>query len=86
MLYFGCTYYPLIEDEINKTLGGNIRFFNGAYKLAKHLQEVLIENNLIDKNNGNIEFYDSNYSEQKKKRFFDIIGNTCQNPTKNVII
>lgn len=71
MQFFGCTHYPLIEQEIAETLGGNIKFFNGAPRLAKHLYEILQENDLIDENEGKIEFYDSNHSEKKKERFFN---------------
>ena len=41
--------------------------------LAKHLYEVLEENDLLESNNGYIEFYDSKNSEKKKERFFNII-------------
>ena len=48
MLYFGCTHYPLIVQEIRDILGENIQFFNGAPRLAKHLYEVLEENDLLE--------------------------------------
>ena len=73
MQYFGCTHYPLITQEIKDILGKDIQFFNGAPKLAKHLYEVLEENDLLENNNGNIEFQDSKNSEEKKERFFKII-------------
>ena len=75
MQYFGCTHYPLIVQEIRDILGENIQFFNGAPRLAKHLYEVLEENDLLENNNGYIEFYDSKNSEKKKERFFNIIKN-----------
>lgn len=62
-------------QEIRDILGENIQFFNGAPKLAKHLYEVLEENNLLENNSGRIEFYDSKNSEKKKERFFNIIKN-----------
>lgn len=70
----GCTHYPLIQDEIQKVLG-QVTFFNGAPYLAKHLQDVLEEKELINNNNeeGMIQFIDSSNDEQKKKRFFEII-------------
>ena len=46
MQYFGCTHYPLITQEIKDILGKDIKFFNGAPKLAKHLYEVLEEKDL----------------------------------------
>ena len=60
-------------QEIREILGENIQFFNGAPRLAKHLYEVLEENDLLENNNGYIEFYDSKSSEKKKERFFNII-------------
>ena len=63
----------MIVQEIRDILGENIQFFNGAPRLAKHLYEVLEENDLLESNNGYIEFYDSKNSEKKKERFFNII-------------
>ena len=70
----GCTHYPLIEKEIQEVLG-QVTFFNGAPYLAKHLQEVLEEKDLINNKGmkGIIQFIDSYSDEQKKKRFFEII-------------
>ena len=70
----GCTHYPLIQDEIQEVLG-QVHFFNGAPYLAKHLKEVLEENNLmnIEHTKKDIQFIDSSNDEQKKKRFFEII-------------
>ena len=70
----GCTHYPLIQNEIQEVLG-QVHFFNGAPYLAKHLKEVLEENNLvnIEHTKKEIQFIDSSNDEQKKKRFFEII-------------
>ena len=70
MWFFGCTHYPIIQEQINEVLGGNIKFFNGAPNLAKHLKDILIENNLMENNEGKIEFIDSQGSELKEKRFY----------------
>lgn len=56
-------------QEIREILGENIQFFNGAPRLAKHLYEVLEENDLLENNNGYIEFYDSKNSEKERKIF-----------------
>ena len=45
-------------------------FFNGAPNLAKHLKEILKEKNLLEENEGNIEFVDSQNSEEKKEIFY----------------
>ena len=52
-----------------------MKFFNGAPYLAKHLKEILEEQNLLNNKNekGYIEFIDSSNIEQKKKRFFEIL-------------
>lgn len=70
----GCTHYPLIKNEIEKVLG-KVKFFNGAPYLAKHLKEILEEQNLLNNKNEKeyIEFIDSSNIEQKKKRFFEIV-------------
>ena len=71
----GCTHYPLIKNEIKEVLG-EVTFFNGAPYLAKHLKEVLEENNIINDqySKKTIEFIDSSNSEKKEKRFFEIIN------------
>jgi glutamate racemase len=73
----GCTHYPLIKDEIQEVLG-NVQFFDGAPKLAKHLKDVLEENQLLCNNGkGEIEFIDSQGLEQKKINFFKILNAPC---------
>lgn len=74
MQYFGCTHYPLVKEEINEVLGGNIKFFDGAYRLAVHLKKVLEERNLLNQNKLNndkleIEFIDSSNLKEKEERF-----------------
>lgn len=49
-------------------------FSIGARRLAEHLKEVLNRQNLIENNEGKIEFYDSQNSELKKKRFLEILN------------
>lgn len=72
-IVLGCTHYPLVQEEIKKVLGNNITFFNGAPNLAIHLKDVLIENNLLDDNCGEISFTDSQGLEAKELRFFNIL-------------
>ena len=71
----GCTHYPLITNEIKEILG-NVNFFNGAESLAKHLENVLKEKDLLSSSNhlGRIYFIDSSNSEYKKERFFKILN------------
>ena len=69
----GCTHYPLIQKEIGEVLG-SVQFFNGASSLAKHLKNRLQEQKLLNSKKGNIEFKDSQRSEKKKKRFFEILN------------
>lgn len=68
-IVLGCTHYPLIQNEIREVLGDDVKFFNGAPNLAKHLKEVLKERELLEKNEGKIEFIDSSNSNEKKERF-----------------
>lgn len=71
----GCTHYPLVQEQIKQVLG-NVKFFNGAPNLAKHLKDVLEENNLINNSHskGKIIFIDSSNSEYKKERFLRHLG------------
>ena len=71
----GCTHYPLIQNEIKDILG-DVDFFNGAPNLAKHLKDVLTENDLLSYSDkkGTIEFIDSSNSEFKKNRFFKYLN------------
>lgn len=68
----GCTHYPLIQKEIEEILG-QVRFFNGAPNLAKHLKDILEERDLLNCGEGRIEFEDSQGLEPKKERFFEIL-------------
>ncbi len=72
----GCTHYPLIQEEIIEVLGKNINCYNGAPFLAKHLKDVLEENNLCSdkEKKGTIEFYNSDNLKEKEKRFFEILN------------
>ena len=77
----GCTHYPLIQEQIDKVLGGNIQFFNGAERLAVYLKDVLSEKGLLNKENNTencedkIEFIDSQNLPEKEKRFFKNLEN-----------
>ena len=70
----GCTHYPLIENEI-KSILGNVKFFNGAERLAVHLKNILENKDMLEYNEGKIEFIDSQNIEQKKERFLKILKN-----------
>lgn len=71
----GCTHYPLIQEEIGQVLGENVKFFNGANRLAVHLKDVLLEKDLISKSNerGKIDFIDSSEKQEKEKRFYKFL-------------
>ena len=71
----GCTHYPLIQEEIGQVLGENVKFFNGANRLAVHLKDVLLEKDLISKSNERrkIDFIDSSEKQEKEKRFYKFL-------------
>ena len=71
----GCTHYPLIQEEIGQVLGENVKFFNGANRLAVHLKDVLLEKDLISKSNekGKIDFCDSSEKKEKEERFYKFL-------------
>lgn len=71
----GCTHYPLVQKEIKQVLG-NVRFFNGAPRLASYLKQILEKENLINKHgkNGKIIFIDtSDKSVEKEERFYHFL-------------
>lgn len=63
----------MVQKQIKDVLGEDITFFNGAPNLANHLKEVLKEENLLEDNQGTIEFIDSQNSEKKKERFYQYL-------------
>lgn len=76
----GCTHYPLVQEEIEKILGGQVQFFNGAPNLAQHLKEILEEKDLInEKGEGKVAFEDSQGLDEKEKRFFEILKGEKEN-------
>ena len=67
----GCTHYPLIKDKIKKILG-DVLFFDGSKGVCLQLKKIIQKNN-IKSTNSSITFIDSSLSEEKEKRFFDIL-------------
>lgn len=47
--------------------------------MAKHLKEVLKEKNLLEENEGKIEFCDSQNSEKKRERFYNYLKEEVKN-------
>ena len=45
-LVLGCTHYPLFKKFIQQELGENIDIINTGEMLSKHLEDILIQNNL----------------------------------------
>lgn len=70
----GCTHYSLIQNEI-KNIIGDVKFFNGAERLAIHLKNVLEDNSILEYNKGEIQFIDSQNLKEKENRFFQILKN-----------
>ena len=70
----GCTHYPLIKKQTEEILG-HVRFFDGAPNLARHLKEIMVENNLLNTSDkkGKIYFEDSSGLEVKRTRFFALL-------------
>lgn len=75
----GCTHYPLIKNEIAYILG-DVKFFDGAPYVAKHLKRVLEKRKIFkeESEKGRIEFLDTEESIDKRKRFFKILGETYE--------
>lgn len=74
----GCTHYPLAQKEIAHVLG-DVRFFDGSKGVARQLERVLKENDLLNTKceKGSIEFVDSSESKEQRKnkmqRFFKLL-------------
>ena len=64
----GCTHYPLIKKQISDILG-EVRFFDGAPSLARHLKNILIEKNLIEEKNTN---YNEDINSSKDKNEIEV--------------
>lgn len=72
----GCTHYPLIKEPIKSVLG-EVTFFEGSYRLAIHLKEMLKETNILnEQKQGNITFLDSSQSKEKQDRFWELLKNS----------
>lgn len=69
-LVLGCTHYPLLRKTIQKVVGDQIALVNPAYETASRLKDVLIQNDLENKDNvkPNHQFFVSDGAE-KFKRF-----------------
>lgn len=73
VVVLGCTHYPLIKKEIT-TILGNVIFYDGGEGVAKRLKTMLNENNINNSDKiGTIKFYDSSNSEEKAKRFYEML-------------
>lgn len=58
-LILGCTHYPIIKNQINKFYNFNIDIIDSSQIVAKALQKLLVQNNLL--NDG---------SEEAKSKFY----------------
>lgn len=69
----GCTHYPLIKKEIKKILG-NVKFYDGAVGVTNELLRVLKAHNIkYSFKELKIKFIDSNNSQEKEKRFWELL-------------
>ncbi|MEY8766298.1 MULTISPECIES: glutamate racemase [Francisella] len=53
-LILGCTHYPIIKDSIAKAL--DVKLIDPSLQASKMLQQLLVKNNLLNKNNSNPEY------------------------------
>lgn len=65
-LVLGCTHYPIIKDTINN-IYPHIYIIDPAIELAKNVKNIMLNNNLLDKNNAKTYYYASNNIEKFKK-------------------
>jgi len=64
----GCTHYPLIKEEI-KSILNNKEFYDGSIGVARMLDKIIKEKNLIHSKDSKITFYDSSNDLKKEERF-----------------
>lgn len=68
----GCTHYPLIKEYIKEVLG-DVKFFDGSVGVAKRLQQIVEDINLIN-SIFSLEFIDSSEKKIKEKRFYELLN------------
>ena len=77
-LILGCTHYPILETQIQKEIGANVKLINVGKESAKDTKKFLKENNLENstKHNGINKFYTSDdfnsFKENAKKLGIEI--------------
>lgn len=72
-IVLGCTHYPFLADTIRKVAGTPVTLIDPAPAVAKHLMEVMQENNLIRKDGFSMSLHSSGESETLKKIYNDIL-------------
>lgn len=67
----GCTHYPLLQAQIQKKLGGDVRIIDSSEALAKAIKTHLVEDRLANdrEERGNTEYFVSDDKER-----FRILG------------
>jgi len=63
----GCTHYPIIKEEIRKTLG-NITFHDGAQGVANQLERIIQDTNLTQNKKTKIKWIDSSKKIEKTQK------------------
>lgn len=72
-LILGCTHYPILKDAIKNYLGDTL-LINPGVALAQTVKEYLEQNNLLNKNGGNIEYYVSDRPDSFKNQVEILLG------------
>lgn len=58
-IVLGCTHYPFLSDTIKKIAGDSIRIIDPAPAVARHLEEVMKEKDLIHKDGFSMSLHSS---------------------------
>lgn len=71
-LVLGCTHYPLIRETVGRIMGEGVTLVNPAYETARELKELLVEKDLLKKEEAGLgdnkyRFYVSDSSEKFKQ-------------------
>ena len=75
-LILGCTHYPILKDAINNYLGDTL-LINPGVALAMSVKEYLEENNMLNSNGGNIEYFVSDRPNSFKNQVEILLGESA---------
>ena len=68
----GCTHYSYIEEEIKKATGCDV-VFDGRYGTARHLKNILIENDMLGADGPGVEYLECGSIDERRSLICDFM-------------